>query len=125
MKALWKDNFIIFEANKIEFGIWDEPDVEKWALFDANDNIMYYALNDNYEVIDFDESKKPEDYIPGKYFYIDGEFVENPDWQPPLPSIDEQVQMLGEGVAELGDDVSQVAANVDFLAMELGIDMDQ
>lgn len=91
--------FIEYKAPRIEVGFVDinEPDVEKWALYDEDNNIMFFVLkNDYYSIIDFDETLKPADYEPCKYKYINGEFVLNPDWvSPPIP-IKEQVELLVE-----------------------------
>ena len=114
-----QNNFLIFEAPEIRFGKLDEyePDQDKWGLYDENGNIMLYAIDNDFEVVEFDPADKPEDYVSGKYFFIDGEFVLNPDWQePPLP-IEEQVQYLA-------GDQAQLAADLDFMAMELNLDLE-
>lgn len=109
MKALkTEDNILLFEAPRIEFGIYDEPDVQKWAMFNENDEVMLYAIDNNFELIEFDETKKPEDYVEGKYFYIDGEFVLNPDWREPLPPIEEQVKMLAEDLATVAQNTEDI-----------------
>lgn len=105
MKGLLNtQEFIDFEASKIEVGIFDEPDILKFALFNSDDKLMHYVFkgdDDYYSIIDFDESTKPADYEPYKYKYINGEFVLNPDWvEPPMP-IEEQVSNLAESVEEL------------------------
>lgn len=120
MKALkTTDNFLLFEANDIRFGKIDEyePEVEKWGMYDADGNVMLYAIDNDFTVVEFDPADKPEDYAEGKYFFIDGEFVPNPDWvEPPLP-IEEQVAIVaGEN--------AQLQADLDFIAMELGVDLD-
>ena len=126
MKALkTTDNFLLFEAEDIRFGKLEPEDintetgepVEKWGMYDADGNIMLYAIDNDFEVVEFDPADKPEDYSEGKYFYIDGKFVLNPDWQePPLP-IEEQVQYLA-------GDQAQLAADLDFMAMELNLDLE-
>lgn len=102
MKALkTTDNFLLFEAYDIRFGKLDEyePDVEKWGMYDADGNVMLYAIDNDFTVVEFDPADKPEDYAEGKYFFIDGKFVLNPDWQePPLP-IEEQVKVNTEDIA--------------------------
>ena len=117
MKALkTEDNILILEASRIEFGTWDEPDVQKWALFDENGNVQMYAIDSNFTVVDFNPADKPDDYVEGKYFYINGKFVLNPDWvEPPMP--------LEEQVAYLVGTNAQLAADLDFIAMELGVDL--
>ena len=109
MKALKsEDNILLFEAPRIEFGIYDEPDVQKWAMFNENDEVMLYAIDNNFELVEFDETKKPEDYVEGKYFYIDGEFVLNPDWREPLPPIEDQVKMLAEDLATVAQNTEDI-----------------
>ena len=128
MKALkTKENILIFEAYEIKFGKLDEyePDVEKWGLYDEEGNIQLYAIDNEFEVVEFDPATKPEDYVEGKYFYIDGEFVLNPDWVPPLPPIEDQVKGLAEDIATVDENSAQIAANLDYIAMELGIDLDE
>ena len=118
MKALKTiNNFLLFEADRIEFGIWDEPDIEKWAMFNSDNEIILYAIDNDYTVVEFDPADKPEDYAGDNYFFIDGQFIPNPDWQePPLP--------IEEQVAYLAGDQAQLAADLDFIAMELGVDLD-
>ena len=109
MKALKsEDNILLFEAPRIEFGIYDEPDVQKWAMFNENDEVMLYAIDNNFELVEFDETKKPEDYVEGKYFYIDVEFVLNTDWREPLPPIEDQVKMLAEDLATVAQNTEDI-----------------
>ncbi len=126
MKAL-KDanNILVFEAPEIRFGKLDPTDIdsdtgeviEKWGMYDEDDNIMLYAIDHDFGLVEYNPIIKPEDYEQGKYFFINNEFVPNPDWQePPLP-IEEQVQYLA-------GDQAQLAADLDFIAMELGVDLD-
>lgn len=119
MIALIKDNFFVAdEATKIEFGIYDEP-FEKWALFDENGAVMYYVIDDGYAVVDYNEADKPEDYVPGKYMYIDGEFVPNPDWIEPEPSIEEKVSLNTSDIEELM--LSQADILMELSMLEMGI----
>ena len=109
MKALkTKENILLFEAPRIEFGIWDEPDVQKWAMFNEDGEVTLYAIDNEFELIEFDETKKPADYVEGKYFYIDGEFVLNPDWREPLPPIEDQVHMLAEDIAIVAQNTEDI-----------------
>ena len=126
MKAL-KDsnNVLLFEAFDIRFGKLDEyePDVDKWGMYDAEGNIQLYAIGD-FSVVEFDPADKPEDYEPGKYFFVNGEFVLNPDWTEPLPPIEDQVRMLAGDVANMDGNMLQLIADIDFMAMEMGVDLD-
>lgn len=126
MKALkTQDNFLLFEAYEIHFGKLDPLDInsetgepiEKWGMYNEDGEVTLYAIDNNYTVVEFDPADKPEDYAEGKYYFINGQFVPNPDWvEPPLP-IEEQVQYLA-------GDQAQLAADLDFIAMELGVDLD-
>lgn len=100
MKALVKNDFIVFEAPRIELGIYDEP-FEKWALMDENGKIMMYAVNDDFELIEYDESKKPADYEPYKYFFTGGEFTINDKRPTPVKSDSERIVELEAEIAEL------------------------
>ena len=126
MKGLVKDNNMSFMSADIQWGEeWDEPGIPKWAMFNKEGNITLYAIDNDFTLVEFDASIIPEDYDYGKYFFIDGAFVENPDWVPPLPPIEEQVKELAEDIATVDENTAQVAADLDFIAMELGIDLDQ
>ena len=127
MKAL-KDsnNVLLFEAPDIRFGKLDsyEPDVDKWGMYDAEGNILLYAIG-NFTVVEFDPADKPEDYESGKYFFVDGEFVLNPDWVEPLPPIEDQVRMLAGSMADMDVNMLRLIADLDFMAMEMGVDLDE
>ena len=80
MQILLSDNkYIVGYAPKITFGIYDEP-IEKWRLADESDRVMYYIIDHNYELVI--NVVFPDDYEEGKYFYVDGVFVLNENWQP-------------------------------------------
>ena len=66
---------IVFIGVNIEFGIFDEPNVEKWKI----DNC--YAIDSGYTLVEVESI--PLEVIPGKYFYIDGEFTLNPNYSNP------------------------------------------
>lgn len=113
MDILVKNNSILATATRIEFGKFDE-DPEKWALYNENDDLMYYFLNSDFTLIQ--NVTLPSDYIEGKYFYIDNEFVLNEDWKPyKLPeerleeleqqnqSLQEQNDMLLECLLEMSE----------------------
>lgn len=97
------DNHMAFIAPRIERGFLDvnEPTVEKWAVYTDEGNLDYFVLDDDATLVDFDIELLPDNYTYGKYFFINGEFVLNPDWvEPPVP-IEEQVSNLSESVEEL------------------------
>lgn len=104
MNLLVSGNRIVAIAEKITFGIYDE-DIEKWRLADENDNLMYYMVDSNFELVE--NVTLPEDYEGGKYFYENGEFVLNESWKPFIPQekrleiLEEQVAIHEENDAEL------------------------
>lgn len=127
MQALLQDNIPIYEAYRIEFGIYDEPDIQKWALFDIDENLMYYVLGE-FEKVELNEYTRPSDYVLGKYFYINGEWIENPDYVEVVPTIPlaEQVQIQGEAIAELEEENEDMALcladmMMDICNLQLGI----
>lgn len=134
MKALkTPDNFLLAEAYDIRFGKLDPYDtdsktgepIEKWGMYNKDGEPILYAIDNNYTVVEFDPADKPEDYVEGKYFFINGQFVLNPDWVPPLPPIEDQVAELAIDIATVDENTAQVAADLDFIAMELGINLDE
>ena len=85
-------------AFRITLGIYEGE--EKWALYNEQDELLYYAMNYNCAVATVVDDILPEDIsYPGKYLYQDGAIVPNPDWVAPPPTIEEQV-------SELSDDIS-------------------
>lgn len=111
MKGLIKDANIILFAENIEWGVWDEP-IEKWALFDSDDNVFLYAIDDNYELVDFGDNV-PDDYEAGKYLYVDGEFALNPDYsEPPIP-IEDQVSNLSDDIQMFGECLDEIAVTLE------------
>ena len=103
MQILLDGKNIYAYAPKIEFGVYDEP-IEKWGMFDENGNIMYYAIDHGFARVE--NVELPADFEDGKYFYENGEFVLNVDWQPyvPLPSAEERIAELERQLANLNGD---------------------
>lgn len=90
MNILVKEKNIYAVAPKIELGVYDEP-FEKWALYDEDDKLLYYMVDDEFTLLEGIEL--PVNYEDGRYFYKDGEFVLNEDWKP-YYSVEEQLDML-------------------------------
>lgn len=101
MKLLVKGSVIIAYAPNIEFGVYDEP-IEKWKLADEFGKTMYYMIDNDFALVE--DVELPSDYEDGKFLFEDGQFVENPEWEPPLPSAEERIAELEKKVAELGGD---------------------
>jgi len=94
MKLLIKGNEIYAIAENISYGIYENED--KWRLADAEDNILYYMIDDGFTLVE--DVTIPSDYVDGKYFYENGEFVLNEDWKPYV-SPEERIAQLEEAVA--------------------------
>lgn len=90
MNILLYNNRIVALGEIIDFGIFDEP-FEKWRISDSNGNTLYYMIDDNYTLVE--NVSLPENYVNGKYFYENGEFVLNTEWKPYYP-IEERANML-------------------------------
>lgn len=114
MKLLVKENFIVIYAENIEWGLYHEP-FELWKATDEKGELVCYAIDDDYTLVE--NVELPSDYEVGKYFFIDGEFVLNEDWQKFIP-IEEKVANLERQLASLnGDAVWDEMAN----AIEEGV----
>lgn len=88
MNILVNGTHIVTIGEEITFGVFDEP-FEKWKI--KNNGFVEFYIDDGYQMIEGVDI--PEDYIHGKYFYENGEFVLNTEWQP-YYSIEERVTML-------------------------------
>lgn len=71
MKLLLDErNLIIGISNTIEYGVWGNiRELSSWKI-GANE----YAMDNNYSVVDIDDTEIPTYVTPGAYYYIDGEF---------------------------------------------------
>ena len=102
MKILVKDNRIFEIAENITFGVYDES-YEKWRIADAEDNALYYVVDDGFSLVE--DAEVPSDYVDGKYFFENGEFVLNEEWKPyvspeeRIAQLEEQVAMQEEAIA--------------------------
>lgn len=100
-------NYIIGIANEsITFGLFENDPNHKWALdggrygYVIDGNQMATDISDTvYKIYDVDAV--PDDYWIGKMLFVDGEFVENPNWvEPPEPPKSD-----AERIAELENEV--------------------
>lgn len=119
MNILVSGNLIVSVAERITFGIYDE-DFEKWRLADENDNLMYYILDNGFELVE--NVTLPEDYEPGKYFYEDGEFIVNDDWQPYI-SPEERIAELETMVAIHEENDAELLFQISLLQLGITEDM--
>lgn len=105
MKILVKDNIIYAIAENISYGSYENED--KWRLADAEDNILYYMIDDGFTLVENVEI--PSDYEDGKYFFENGEFVRNPEWKPyvsqeeRIATMEETIKAQQEEIAMLND----------------------
>lgn len=91
-------NEVMFVANHIDFGVYE--DTEKWALFDADDNLQFYALDDHFHIVTYD-GELPEDiYEMKKYLISDGVLTLNPDWVAPPPTEEARIRALERTIAD-------------------------
>lgn len=100
MKILIMGNRIVAEAENISFGIYDEP-IEKWRIADAEDKVMYYILDNGFELVE--DVTLPDDYRSGKYFYENGEFILNEEWKAYV-SLEEKIAEMEKKLAEMDTD---------------------
>lgn len=100
---------IIASANDFSFGAWEDQDtvhgmvVRKWKAWDKSGNVIGYYIDENPRAIIgaetpcfsvFTVMALPEDFVTGKYLYLDGEFTLNPDWTTPELSLQDRVTAL-------------------------------
>ena len=119
MQILLDGKNIYAYAPKIEFGTYDEP-IEKWGMFDENGNILYYAIDHGFALVE--NVELPSDYADGKYFYENGGFVLNENWQPPLPPAEVRIAQLEETVAMHEENDAELLYQICLL--QLGITED-
>lgn len=108
--------YIVYSADSFSFGPWEAADtlngvtVHKWKAEDTNGNLLSYMIDENRAAIDgsaepayqiVEIESYPEDYVYGKYLYIDGAFVENPEWVEPEPTAEERIAELEAQNAEM------------------------
>ena len=65
-------NLIRYIDTNIVFGIWDDTNTPKWRVGN------YYVIGNDFTLVEVETL--PLDVIPDKYFYIDGNFVVNPNY---------------------------------------------
>ena len=104
---------IVFISEDFQFGAWEQLDilddkiVHKWKA-ERDGYIEAYIIDDNRGAIHgdseptlqvFEVDEFPSDFIMGKYLYIDGEFISNPNWVEPPKSDVERIAELEETVS--------------------------
>lgn len=120
MQLLIRGVAIIEIAHKITFGIYDEP-FEKWKLEDEEGNLMYYAIDNGYTLVE--NVELPADYVDGKYYFENGQFILDENWQPPLPPDAERITQLEAQVAIHEENDAELLYQICLL--QLGITEDE
>lgn len=131
MKILVASNgAIVMSGFHFAFGAWEEADrvndviVHKWALLDEANNTLMYILDENQRAIDGTEppafiihevNEIPNGTEIGKYLFLNGEFVLNPNWVEPPKSDAERIAELEALVAKQKEQLQQA----DDTAIEL------
>lgn len=122
MKILVASNgYVIAHAAGFLFGAWEEKDIidgvvaHKWKAMDDERNILGFYIDSNKLALDgndepafqvFEVEAFPDDYVSGKYLFIDDEFVENPDYVEPEPTPEEKIAVQEAKIAELEEVVT-------------------
>lgn len=114
MNLLVKDNIIIVAAPNISFGVFDEA-IEKWRIADEENNLMCYWIDGGFQLVE--NVELPSDYVDGKYYFENSEFVINEEWEPNR-SPEERISALEAENARLKESVEMQAEVLDFLLMQ-------
>ena len=96
---------VLFASSVIEYGVWDEPGVQKWKI-----GTNEYALDNNYTVAEVDEL--PFDFVSGRYFFVDGSFVANPNFADKRQierKLDELAVASNERIAAIEDALCELS----------------
>lgn len=103
MKILYvtSNGVIASIADDFVFGESDEVGVDKWHEVRNGEQVPHL-----YYLGDFDSAvvnDLPEDILTygGKYLFINGEIVLNPDWHEPEPPIEERVSTLEDNITNI------------------------
>ena len=110
------DNSIFGIADEsIEFGLYENDPHHKWALdsgrngYVIDGNVMATDIADTVYKI-YDVESIPDDYWSGKLLFVDGKFVENPNWTEPVPappSIEERVANLEVAISDMSNAIME------------------
>lgn len=119
MNLLISGNMIYAVADRITFGMYDES-FEKWRLADESDNLMYYMVDNSFELVT--DVELPEDYELGKYLFENGEFVLNEDWKPYV-SPEERIATLETTVAIYEENDAELLFQISLLQLGITEDM--
>lgn len=111
MKALRdQTNILVHEGYNIVANTDPEKDCA-WLIYAEDNTVRTYVQDDNYDVVEFDETDKPEDYEPGKYLFIDGEFVPNGQFNPEK-SVKQVIEEMEQSIDNLNTKIDNKAAEL-------------
>jgi hypothetical protein len=97
---------ILFADAKIIFDVFENE--QKWAIMDAEDHVRMYALDDGFEVVDYEKELPKDIDIPSKYIYDNGEIVQNPEWH----QTESEEDVLRKRVSNLEATLDDILTNV-------------
>lgn len=104
----------ILEISEIcEKGVFEEDNLTKWKV-----NASSYLVDNNYSCVEV--STVPTEVIPEKYYYIDGEFVENPNFSSTgeIAVLKATIETLTKQNATLQSNLDAVFSVLDTLLLE-------
>lgn len=106
MQILTTNSGVVLDYGvSIEFGIWDEPNFEKWKI--VKDAYFYYYVDCNFKVFTVDEV--PADFAEMKYVYSEEEgFTPNPNYSPYSPDDSDNSDVWDEMAAAIQEGVNAV-----------------
>lgn len=108
------NNVVISSGNEIEYGVFDEPNLNKWKI--VSDAFMFYIIGDNLSIEEV--QNLPLDYKDYKYCYTEETgFYVNEGFSDPVNTEDKIKQLEGENV-NLKQQLNIMQEALDFLAMK-------
>lgn len=121
MKILYvtSNGIIVNVADDFVFGESDEVGVDKWHEVRNGQQVPHLYYLGDFDSASVDENTLPEDFLTstGKYLYLNGEIVANPNWHEPEPSVEETVSALQEEIEGLRELIELQSEALDYLIM--------
>ena len=113
------DQIIIHYSKYCIFGTFENE--EKWMFYSIERENKpvpeMYAIDYGFHTVEFNEEDIPHDYQPGKYKLNDnGEFILNPDWDPPIPvpdPIEVRLSKIENGIVDIEDALLDLSSSLD------------
>ncbi len=121
MKILYvsSNGIIVSIADDFVFGESDEVGVDKWHEVRNGQQVPHLYYLGDFASATIDENDLPEDFYTygGKYLFINGEIVSNPNWHEPEPTTEEKVAALQSEIEELMELMELQSEALDYLIM--------